>query len=397
MSVARRPSIVASTAHGIQQIAPPVSFKLIFLSLAWYLSSAVSNTLTKSILDIFPYPVTLSLIQFGFVVFWAVLISTLARSPRVSRLFFTFHHSGITRPTRQIVLTIAPLAIFQLSGHIFSHVATSEIPVTLVHTIKGLSPLFTVFAYRFFYGVKYSIYIYVSLVPLTLGVMLACSTQFKGHLIGLSSAFIATIIFVSQNIFSKKLLTASPSSDIEPKKKLDKLNLLCYCSGLAFLFTSPLWFYTEGAGILREYLVTGALPTLAEGIDPSVSINRLGLLYFLNGLVHFGQNFLAFQILGLVSPVTYSIASLFKRVFVIIVAIIWFGQELTALQNWGIALTFLGLYISYNNSYNNSARTSSEAFNHTDVTVHEDLSEKGLMQHVHSMHLNSQSSTIVVS
>ncbi|ODQ72504.1 hypothetical protein LIPSTDRAFT_46542, partial [Lipomyces starkeyi NRRL Y-11557] len=342
----RRASFVESTANGFHQLAPPISVKLIVLSLCWYWSSAVSNTLTKSILNAFPYPVTLTVLQFAFVVFWAVTISSLTRSkfPGVDR-FVPQAHTGITRPTKQIVLTVAPMAVFQLSGHIFSHIATSRIPVTVVHTIKGLSPLFTVIAYRFLFGVHYSIYTYISLIPLTLGVMLACSFEFHGHLLGVLSALFAAIIFVSQNMFSKKLLTNSPTSDMEPKKKLDKINLLCYCSGLAFIFTSPLWFYYEGAGLLREYIATGTLPILAEDIEKAMPIRTLMILFFLNGTVHFGQNFLAFQILGLVSPVTYSIASLFKRVFVIIVAIIWFGQELTSLQNWGIGLTFVGLYM----------------------------------------------------
>ena len=38
-------------------------------------------------------------------------------------------------------------------------------------------------------------------------------------------------------------------------------------------------------------------------------------------------------------------ASLIKRVFVIVVAIIWFGNRTTPVQALGIALTFLGLYL----------------------------------------------------
>lgn len=47
----------------------------------------------------------------------------------------------------------------------------------------------------------------------------------------------------------------------------------------------------------------------------------------------------------MVSPVTYSVASLIKRVFVIIVAIVWFGQKTTGVQAAGILLTFIGLYL----------------------------------------------------
>lgn len=47
----------------------------------------------------------------------------------------------------------------------------------------------------------------------------------------------------------------------------------------------------------------------------------------------------------MVSPVTYSVASLIKRVFVIVVAILWFRSPTTKVQAAGIALTFFGLYL----------------------------------------------------
>jgi len=65
----------------------------------------------------------------------------------------------------------------------------------------------------------------------------------------------------------------------------------------------------------------------------------------MNGTVHFLQNLLAFAILSLTSPVTYSIASLVKRIAVICMAIIWFRQPVYLVQGLGICLTFTGLYM----------------------------------------------------
>lgn len=45
------------------------------------------------------------------------------------------------------------------------------------------------------------------------------------------------------------------------------------------------------------------------------------------------------------SPVTYSIASLVKRIFVIVMSIIWFGQVVSFAQWIGILLTFVGLWM----------------------------------------------------
>ena len=254
--------------------------------------------------------------------------------------------NGLRRPSRTVVATTAPLSLFQLCGHIFSSIATERIAVSLVHTIKGMSPLFTVFAYRFIYHVHYSMATYLALIPLTAGVMLACSAEFRGNFLGVMSAFGSAIIFVSQNIFAKKIFNASNQAEAEGagSKKLDKLNLLCYSSGIAFLLTIPLWLYSEGFSLMNRYAVEGKVTLPLEQMkhpENALTGYELVVEFMFNGTVHFGQNIIAFILLGMISPVTYSIASLIKRVFVICMAIIWFGQKTTTIQAIGIALTYV--------------------------------------------------------
>lgn len=233
-----------------------------------------------------------------------------------------------------------------------------KIPVSLVHTIKGLSPLFTVVAYRVIFDIRYPIATYISLIPLTLGVMLACSAEFKGNFFGILYAFLAALIFVTQNIFSKRLFNAAAEAELSgvQTRKLDKLNLLCYSSGLAFILTSPIWIWSEGVGIMSDFFHDGTVD-LAEGSPskPAFDHGRLALEYVFNGTFHFGQNIIAFVLLSMVSPVTYSVASLIKRVFVVVIAIIWFQNPTTRIQGLGIALTFLGLYLYDRTSHSNKA------------------------------------------
>jgi solute carrier family 35 protein E1 len=243
-------------------------------------------------------------------------------------------------------MTTIPLAGFQIGGHLLSATATGMIPVSLVHTIKGLSPLFTVFAYRVVFDIRYPIATYLSLIPLTLGVMLACAAEFKGNIFGIIYAFLAAIIFVTQNIFSKRLFNeaaAAEASGSLTTRKLDKLNLLCYSSGMAFILTSPIWLWSEGLGLLQDFYQDGSLEL--ETRPTSYDHGRLALEFLFNGTFHFGQNISAFVLLSMVSPVTYSVASLIKRVFVVVVAIVWFQNDTTKVQGLGIALTFFGLYL----------------------------------------------------
>ena len=308
----------------------------------------MTNTSSKSILNAFPKPITLTLIQFAFVSGWCLCFAALSHLfPRLRTAIPALKH-GIRYPSREVIATTMPLALFQIGGHILSSTATEKIPVSLVHTIKGLSPLFTVLAYRFIFHIHYPKATYLALVPLTLGVILACSVEFSGNLFGILCAFGGALIFVTQNIFSKKLFNEAARAEAdEPgmapaQRKLDKLNLLCYCSGLAAVLTFPIWLWTDA---LPLYSAPLSLTPHSNPSIPTATSMYLPFEFFFNGIFHFAQNLLAFILLSLVSPVTYSVASLIKRVFVIVIAIVWFGNSTTSLQAVGIAFTFLGLYL----------------------------------------------------
>jgi solute carrier family 35 protein E1 len=206
----------------------------------------------------------------------------------------------------------------------------------------------TVAAYRIFFQIQYSIPTYLSLIPLTLGVVLACSADFNANLMGLLMAFASAVLFVTQNIVSKQIFNDAAAAEKEglpPNKftKPDKLNLLCYSSGLAFLLTLPLWLWSEGFTLIGDFLHDASI-SLSDK-PGAYDHGRLILEFLFNGTFHFGQNIVAFVLLSMVSPVTYSVASLIKRVFVIVFAIIWFGKPMTSIQVAGFFLTFLGLYL----------------------------------------------------
>ena len=312
------------------------------------MSSALTNTSSKSILNAFPKPITLTLIQFAFVSIWCLFFAFLANLFPPIKSAIPALKQGIRYPSRDVIATTLPLALFQIGGHLLSSTATQKIPVSLVHTIKGLSPLFTVMAYRFVYRIRYGTATYLSLIPLTLGVVLACSVEFSGNLFGIMCAFGGALVFVTQNIFSKKLFNEASRAEADGasvlSRKLDKLNLLCYCSGLAFLLTCPIWMWSDGLPMLSSYLQRSPDSPPVDSTRSSSEVS-VPLEFVFNGVFHFAQNILAFILLSLVSPVTYSVASLIKRVVVITFAIVWFGSHTTSIQAVGIFLTFIGLYL----------------------------------------------------
>ncbi|KAF9405293.1 suppressor of loss of ypt1, partial [Podila epigama] len=234
----------------------------------------------------------------------------------------------------------------------------------------ALSPLFTVIFYRLILGTTYSRAVYISLVPLTAGVMLACRLSLEfNNLVGLCCALASTLVFVTQNVFTKRILFSTkakqqanaglgnkdhgqsedPVDDIGSSnaQKLDKLNILFYSSTFAAICMVPIWLYAEGMGLM--------FPD-EGGVYHHAAAHQAGFwsvswLLFLNGFSHFFQNVFAFSVLALTSPVTYSIASLIKRIVVIVASIIYFHQTLGTTQWTGVCLTFWGLYL-YNSAKN---------------------------------------------
>ena len=178
--------------------------------------------------------------------------------------------------------------------------------------------------------------------------MLACSFDMSAsNAIGLLCAFGSALVFVSSNIFFKKIMPSNGGSlSQDSSHKLDKLNLLLYSSGMAFVLMIPLWVYYDLPLFIAATNNPAHITHPKEGHSAPHSVTYY---FFMNGTVHFAQNIIAFVILSSTSPVTYSIASLIKRVAVICIAIVWFNQTVHLIQAFGIALTFAGLYM-YNNA-----------------------------------------------
>lgn len=173
--------------------------------------------------------------------------------------------------------------------------------------------------------------------------MLACSFDISAsNAIGLLCAFGSALVFVSSNIFFKKIMpsTGSHGAGSGSAHKLDKVNLLFYSSSMAFIVMIPVWVFTDLPAFFANTSSHVAHPSHPVPAHSSI------ITYFVaNGTVHFLQNVLAFVILARTSPVTYSIASLVKRVAVICAAVVWFSQRVHPIQGFGICLTFGGLYL----------------------------------------------------
>lgn len=188
---------------------------------------------------------------------------------------------------------------------------------------------------------RYSKKVYFALCPLTLGVMLACFKEFQLAFFGVLCALGSCIVYVSSNVFSKRVLfNDDPEAGKQKRIKMDKLNLIFWSAVSAFIVMAPGWFMSEGYGLIYEQK---RHPFQDE--SPILDTETLVFYLFINGSAHFAQALLAITVLSSVSPVTYTVASLMKRVVVISCAVIWFRQPIGYIQGAGVVMTFWGLWL----------------------------------------------------
>lgn len=291
--------------------------KLTVFILLWYASSALTNNLNKVILKQSNDPLLLTLAQFGITAWAAGLYLTVSLygdggSDNATRRTITSLTECVlflakSCFSKKIIFSVGPLTLFTMASHITTSFAISLIPVSFVHTIKGSAPLFTVIFSRYFLSASYTRQIYLSLLPLTLGIMLACSQELTFHYLGFAAAFASTIILVLQNLANKWLFQ---------KRDFDTAHYIFYSCSLSFSFLLPIVIYNHFLQYSSETKILQE-PSSAESDTSTVNVNLpiLLLYYFLNGLTHYGQNVFALAVLNIVNPVTYSIASLGKYSF----------------------------------------------------------------------------------
>ncbi|ORX58524.1 TPT-domain-containing protein [Piromyces finnis] len=305
--------------------------KLGFLIIGWYCASAFHSNYQKKVLKQYKHPFTITYLQFLSIVFYSGIS----------------HFAGFTKLqkiSKYVVKQTLPLSMFQIFGHLLNTFALSLVSVNFVQTIKALSPLFIIGIYSIFFHEKYSKQTYFSLIPLVFGVMLVCFNKSSFNIIGFLCAFFSCFIFALQNIFTKKVLSNYKSKS----EKLDKFNVLFYFSLQAFILLTPWWFKVEG----YQLFLSGEENGLRVGED----VNKAMLLFniIINSIFNFCQSCFAFTLIHHVNPVTYSITGLVKRIFVILVSLIFFGDSVTLIQGIGITITFIGLFL-----YNNARHASS--------------------------------------
>ncbi|UJR13990.1 hypothetical protein I4U23_000992 [Adineta vaga] len=288
--------------------------QIVTLCLVWYGVSAIGNVIVKELLNEFPFPLTITLAQLFSVWILSIPLLHVLKVPAPDYLY---------QNRIYYLKVIIPLAVGKFLAQLSSHVSLWKVPVSYAHTVKATMPLFTVILSRIILREKQSLSVYFSLIPIIVGVIIATVSEISFNMVGLISALLSTFGFSLQNIYSKKSL-----KDIS----IHHYALLALLAKLSWCLFVPFWFFYDGIDIFYE--------TKYHSYHPAMKI----LFYLtIDGILNFLHNVVAFTMISLVSPLSYSIANSTKRIVVICISLLILRNPVTKTNVIGMSLALFGV------------------------------------------------------
>ncbi|XP_063681991.1 solute carrier family 35 member E1 homolog [Bolinopsis microptera] len=286
--------------------------KLLLICGFWYCSSAFSNIALKKCLTVFPFPLTLTVVQF---LGCALLTFPLLKYMNVRGAFILSKGLFITG--------ILPLSFGKVSAVFFATVSIGNVPVSYSNTIKASLPIFSVLFSRVMLGQRHSVAIYFSLLMIISGVVISSFTEVLFDLSGLVCALLSTMSTALLSVYAKKAMVDN---------NLHHLKMLYFVSLSSLFLCLPLWLFHDASRLLNfDY---SALKDPVSEIFPYM----LAVSIF-----NWSQNVAAFSFLSLVNPVSYSVANCMKRVFTIAMSLAILRNPVTSTNMLGMGASIGGV------------------------------------------------------
>jgi solute carrier family 35 protein E1 len=165
----------------------------LLLLLVWIFSSVSSTLTNKTLMTLFPYSFTLTLIH-------------LLASVIVDIAIIGYRGISIFPINKQLLYMVLPSAMSINCSKTLTYISYGYVPASLTHTAKASSPIFSVILTKILYNKQPNIYVTLSLIPITLGVTLSAATELNFVFFGFISAVAASIAAVLNTIYGKQAL-----------------------------------------------------------------------------------------------------------------------------------------------------------------------------------------------
>lgn len=280
-----------------------------YMWLGLYFILNLSLTLyNKIILNNFKFPYSLTAIHtfcgtIGCLILYAMGVFTPAKLGDRENLIMVMFS----------VLYTINIAISNVSLHLVS--------VPFHQMVRAMTPVFTVMISIVFLQKAYPRKIYISLLPVVLGVGFATSAEYEFTYMGFFLTVLGAVLASVKTIVTNRVQVG--------RLKLNPLDLLFRMSPLAFIQC-----------VIYAY-VTGELEQVSEFSSMNMTWNLASSL-LLNGLIAFGLNIVSFTANKKTSALTMTVAGNVKQVLSIILSVVIFDYAINSTNAFGIILTLFG-------------------------------------------------------
>ncbi|KAF0709529.1 hypothetical protein AaE_012854 [Aphanomyces astaci] len=240
------------------------------------------------------------------------------------------------------LLRLLPLSVLAIASKLLTYWSYSRVPVAVTHTqvcSQASTPLFNVMLAFVVYRTSHATPIYVSLVPIVVGVAMASLSEAQINEVataGLICAVASSMSGVMQSMYAKYLLRHGVI--------VDSVNLHFYSGLLCILVNSPVLMWNQ-AMLPDQYEYINLIPYT---------------LIFVCSICQFVSSLASILLLGHVAELTYSIMSTLKRVVIVVSAVVYFGNAMTLTSGVGMAVALGGVGM-----YQHAKLTQTKAVGHS--------------------------------
>jgi drug/metabolite transporter (DMT)-like permease len=203
-----------------------------------------------------------------------------------------------------------------------SNVSMSLVLLSFHQTVRSLGPLFTCSLDFLVTGRTTSWLSIASLVPVVVGVALACYGPFGASLVGGVLTFIGVFLSSAKGVATNIMLIGPLR--LKPFDLLLRMSVLCTVQCLAYA-----WF----SGELREAALFLRNHDNSTGVAVSLAFNAA---------LAFGLSFVSFSANKSTSSVSMAVVGNVKQVLLILLTVILFADPINGIQTSGIVITFIG-------------------------------------------------------
>lgn len=211
----------------------------------------------------------------------------------------------------EIARAFLPISLFVVMSKLTTYLSYRTVSVGLSHTAKASEPLFNVLVARAVFGERRSPVVYLSLVPIALGVTLASLTDFSYNTTGFLWAVASALLKVLQNIFVKRVMQSGRFTFME---------VHFYCGVAALLVLMPVML----------------LQAATASSNPFAHFPLLALLAC--SLLQYGSSLASYRVLHLTAHLTATIINVMKRLLTIVLATLAADAPMSPLNATGVIL-----------------------------------------------------------